>query len=130
MGVEAQDLVGWLLTISIAVIGWLIYRLTAAIKTNNDLLKAEIKTVKEDAESDLDKAKTSYKNMGSRLDGEIKSLRNTVVFTDVFAQHEKLENLRYTNIKQMYDGLSDQLGNINKKIDTLIEAALKRANGG
>ena len=130
MGVEAQDLVGWLLTISIAVIGWLIYRLTASVNRNNDLLKEEIKTVKEDAEADIEKARASYKNMGSRLDGEIKSLRNSVVFTDVFAQHEKLEDMREKNFQQMYNGVTNQLTAINGKIDTLIEAALKRTTGG
>ena len=130
MGVEAETLVGWLITIAIAIIGWLIYRLTAAIKTNNDLLKEEIKEVKEDAGDNLAAAKASYKNMGERLDKDIRGIRDSVVFKDVFEQHEKLEEMREKNFKQMYTGVTDQLSGLNRKLDTLIERALNSNGGG
>ena len=84
-------IIGLFITVAFAVIGWFLYRLNANVSTMVSTLK------------------TDMQNMATRLDGDIKSIRESAVFKDVFEQHEKLEDIRYKSTERMHSVLAEQL---------------------
>jgi len=103
------------------IIGWFFYRLSGSIgaieknaKDRIDEAKGAIKICKEDVEEEL-------KGITKRIDGDIRELRQTVLFSDVFKQHEKLEDIRYKALQQLQDTTQKQLDVINTKLDNIVK---------
>ncbi|MCK5603165.1 hypothetical protein KAR91_14885 [Candidatus Pacearchaeota archaeon] len=109
---ETSTAIGWLVVAVGLVLGWFFFRLSGNVDKNQSELRADLQ------------------GQGARLDGDIRALREHVVYTATFEQHEKLEDVRYSALKQMHSALDDQLKIINGKIDTMMKEILKRNNGG
>lgn len=92
-------LISLFLTAQFIVIGWFLFRL-----------------------------QVSMTRLDNRLSGELKDMKDSVVFTDVFEQHEKIDETRYAALTRQLDQLGQanetNLGRIEKGMDRLVDALL------
>ena len=107
---------GWVLTGLGLIMAWNQWRLNDILtvqaettKRLDDRISEEaLRTDKELTEKTTEITK-AISGVAHRIDGDVKSIRDSVIFKDVFEQHEKFEEARYDGTERIFRILEEQM---------------------
>ena len=107
---------GWVLTGIGLIMAWNQWRLNDVLTTQAEttkrlddrISKEALRTDKELTEKSIE-INTIITGVANRIGDDVKSIRESVIFKDVFEQHEKFEKARYQGVERIFRILEEQM---------------------